>query len=96
MFTEIEINVARGKLQGKMNREVAGELRVSEEQIIKTTHSIRAKLRTAQDSITLYEETGLIRKEPRLQLTVEGKKHLEEKIRMKINAIGSTSMAKRK
>jgi predicted DNA-binding protein YlxM (UPF0122 family) len=74
IFTEKELKVLKLKLQGIMNREIAQQLNVSEEDISQTLSKIRQKIHKVEDSIRLCESLGLIESGPRFRLTDEGKR----------------------
>ena len=74
MFTDRELEVARMKLKGLMNKEVAKKLEVSEAYISQTINRITEKVKTVQDSIELLRGMEVIKEGPKYVLTEKGRK----------------------
>lgn len=74
MFTDKEIQVARMKLQGLMNKEIAETLGVSDADISQTLSRLTGKVKTVQDSTELLMKMGVIQEGPRYVLTKKGRK----------------------
>lgn len=72
IFSDKEVNVAKLKMNGLLNKEIADKLRVSEEDISQTLTRIRSKIKKVEDSIQLFEQLGIIKKENRFKMSAEG------------------------
>jgi len=76
LFTEKELKVVKMKLDGLMNREIARQLRVSEEDVSQTLSRVRNKIRKVEDSILLFESLNLINGGIEFRLSDKGKRLL--------------------
>lgn len=74
MFTEKEVQIARMKLQGLMNKEIAQKLGVSDAYISQTLSRWSAKIKTVQDSVGLLMKMNIIQEGPKYVMTEKGRK----------------------
>lgn len=73
-FTDKELKVARMRLQGLMNKEIAQELTVSEADISQTISRLTGKVKTVQDSVELLMKMDVIHEGPKHILTEKGRR----------------------
>lgn len=74
MFTEKELNVARMRLEGLMNKEIAQKLNVSEADISQTISRLTEKIKTVQDSVELLMNMDVVKEGPKYTLTEKGRR----------------------
>jgi len=91
VFTEKELKVASMKLKGLANKEIAGELDVSEPDVSQTLARIRSKIGSVRDSVSLLSQIGVIREGPALILTEEGRR-LADRRESRISHSGPTKL----
>jgi len=74
LFTEKEIKVARMRLEGLMNKEIAQKLNVSEADISQTISRLTDKIKTVQDSVGLLVDMDVVKEGPKYTLTEKGRR----------------------
>ncbi len=73
MFTDRELEIARMRLKGQKNKDIAKKLGFSESYISQTVKKITQKVKTVQDSIVLLEGMEVIKEGPKYILTEKGR-----------------------
>ena len=74
MFTDKELKVARMRLEGLMNKQIAQKLDVSEADISQTISRLTGKVKTVQDSVELLKKMDVIQEGPKYILTEKGRR----------------------
>lgn len=92
MFTSKELQIARMKLQGLMNKEIAQKLGVSDAYISQTLNRLSTKIRGVQDSIELLKNMNVIQEGPKYVMTDKGRRlaKVPKKEFPSLHEVGST------
>jgi transcriptional regulator with XRE-family HTH domain len=73
IMTSRELEIAKLKAKGLLNREIAKQLDVSPEYVSQTLAGIMQKIEKVEDSIKLLEELSLVESGTRFRLSTKGK-----------------------
>jgi DNA-binding CsgD family transcriptional regulator len=73
MFSENELKITSLKIRGLSNKEIAAKLNVSEPYVSQVLGTVRGKIGSVKDSVSLLTQMGVLHEGPMLSLTEKGR-----------------------